>query len=72
MRKTRSAHKMQLVSPSGRELAARKCSSEDNIKMANKERGCEGVDWTELSTVQWNAPVNVAMNLRFHKNVESS
>jgi hypothetical protein len=42
---------------------------EDNIKMSHEDTGCNVVDWIQLAQDrdQWQAAVNILMNIRFHK-----
>jgi len=48
-----------------RPLGRPKCMWEDNIKMDLREKGINGVNWTQLDwdRVQWRAFVNTVMNL---------
>jgi hypothetical protein len=49
-----------------RPLGRLKCRWEDNIKMDLREKGIDGVNWIQLAQdrVQWQAFVNMVMNLR--------
>jgi hypothetical protein len=49
-----------------RPLARPRCRWEDNIKMDLREIGIDGANWIRLAQdrVQWQAVVNMVMNLR--------
>jgi hypothetical protein len=45
----------------------------DNIKVDLVDIGWDGVEWIDLTqgSDKWRAPVNVVMNLRFYKMLET-
>jgi hypothetical protein len=65
------AYRVFVGKPEGkRPLRRLRCRCEDNNKMDLTETGWGGMDWITLSQdmEQWQAPVNMAMNLfEFHK-----
>jgi hypothetical protein len=67
MGEMRTAFEMLVGKPEGKRLLRRpRRRCEDNIKMANREIGLEGVDWIRLAQDRgrWRALVNTVMNLR--------
>jgi hypothetical protein len=63
----RNACSILVGKPEGkRPVERQRRSSVDNIKMDLRERGWDGMDWTDLAQDrdQWKALVNTVMNLR--------
>jgi hypothetical protein len=65
-----NAYKILVGKPEGKRPHGRpRHKWEDNIKMYLKEIGLESVDWINLvqNIYQWQALVNMVLNLGFHK-----
>jgi hypothetical protein len=60
----RKVYKVLVRKSEGKESLQRpRHSWKGNIKMDHKEKGCEGVDWIQLTQDRVWSPVNIVMNL---------